>query len=122
MRHTDTGFPLKQVFPCVGGNFGIAFMMIIRAYVIACGNYVPGLLVRRIVKLGASIRNAKTYLAPFSFRFDGLEWAAGRARGIVVESPQDLHWQTRGLGAESPVFLPVRGQKNAPLSFFFLFV
>jgi hypothetical protein len=27
-----------------------------------------------------------------------------RAQGIAAESPQDLHWQIRGLGAESPVF------------------
>jgi hypothetical protein len=33
---------------------------------------------------------------------------------IVAESPQDLHWQIRGLAAESPVFLPGCGQKNAP--------
>jgi hypothetical protein len=26
------------------------------------------------------------------------------AQGIVAESPQDLHKQIRGLGAESPVF------------------
>jgi hypothetical protein len=26
-----------------------------------------------------------------------------RAQGIVAESPQDLHRQIRGLGAESPV-------------------
>jgi hypothetical protein len=38
---------------------------------------------------------------------------AGRAQGIEAESPQDLHWQIRGLGAESPVFLSVFGQKNA---------
>jgi hypothetical protein len=37
-----------------------------------------------------------------------------RAQGIAAESPQDLHWQIRGLGAESPVFLPGLGQKNAP--------
>jgi hypothetical protein len=34
--------------------------------------------------------------------------------GIVAESPQDLHGQIRGLAAESPVFLPVFGQKIAP--------
>jgi hypothetical protein len=28
------------------------------------------------------------------------------AQGIVAESPQDLHWQIRGLEAESPVFGP----------------
>jgi hypothetical protein len=27
------------------------------------------------------------------------------AQGIAAESPQDLHGQIRGLGAESPVFL-----------------
>jgi hypothetical protein len=27
-----------------------------------------------------------------------------RAQGIVAESPQELHGQFRGLGAESPVF------------------
>jgi hypothetical protein len=27
-----------------------------------------------------------------------------RAQGIAAESPQDLHWQIRGLGAESLVF------------------
>jgi hypothetical protein len=27
----------------------------------------------------------------------------GRAPGIVVESPEDLHWQIRGLGTDSPV-------------------
>jgi hypothetical protein len=37
-----------------------------------------------------------------------------RAQGIEVESPQDLHEQIRGLGTDSPVFLPGRGQKNAP--------
>jgi hypothetical protein len=36
-----------------------------------------------------------------------------RAQGIAAESPQDLHKQIRGLGAESPVFLPACGQKNA---------
>jgi hypothetical protein len=46
-------------------------------------------------------------------------------QGIVAESPQDLHWQIRGLGAESPVFLPVhRAKKGAqrhlwPETFFF---
>jgi hypothetical protein len=35
------------------------------------------------------------------------------ARGIVVESPQELHKQFRGLGAESPVFRGVAA-KNAP--------
>jgi hypothetical protein len=44
----------------------------------------------------------------------GLRIMADSARGIVAESPQDLHGQIRGLGAESPVFLPGRGQKNAP--------
>jgi hypothetical protein len=38
-------------------------------------------------------------------------WAAS---GIEAESPQDLHEQIRGLAAESPVFLPGRGQKKAP--------
>jgi hypothetical protein len=38
-------------------------------------------------------------------------WAA---QGIVAESPQELHRQFRGLAAESPVFLSVFGQKNAP--------
>jgi hypothetical protein len=36
-----------------------------------------------------------------------------RARGIAAESPQDLHWQIRGLGAESPVFCGAAA-KNAP--------
>jgi hypothetical protein len=36
------------------------------------------------------------------------------AQRIAVESPQDLHKQIRGLGTESPVFLPGCGQKNAP--------
>jgi hypothetical protein len=35
-------------------------------------------------------------------------FAAGRAQGIAAESPQDLHRQIRGLGAESPVFLDTR--------------
>jgi hypothetical protein len=34
--------------------------------------------------------------------------------GIVVESPQEAHGRFRGLGTESPVFLPGYGQKNAP--------
>jgi hypothetical protein len=34
--------------------------------------------------------------------FAARRWAA---QGIAAESPQDLHWQIRGLGAESPVFL-----------------
>jgi hypothetical protein len=33
---------------------------------------------------------------------------AGAAQGIAAESPQDLHGQIRGLGAESPVFLGAR--------------
>jgi hypothetical protein len=37
------------------------------------------------------------------------------AHGIVAESPQEAHGRFRGLGAESPVFLPAQGgQKNAP--------
>jgi hypothetical protein len=35
----------------------------------------------------------------------------GARNGIAAESPQDLHWQIRGLGAESPVFL---GGRSAP--------
>jgi hypothetical protein len=38
-------------------------------------------------------------------------WAA---RGIAAESPQEAHRRFRGLAAESPVFLPGCGQKNAP--------
>jgi hypothetical protein len=30
-------------------------------------------------------------------------WSLVRAQGIAAESPQDLHGQIRGLGAESPV-------------------
>jgi hypothetical protein len=37
------------------------------------------------------------------WQFPGLVLSC-RAQGIVAESPQDLHWQIRGLGAESPVF------------------
>jgi hypothetical protein len=37
------------------------------------------------------------------------------AQGIAAESPQDLHWQIRGLAAESPVLLPGCGQQNAPI-------
>jgi hypothetical protein len=37
-----------------------------------------------------------------------------RAQGIEAESPQELHKQFRGLAAESPVFWPGCGQKNAP--------
>jgi hypothetical protein len=33
-----------------------------------------------------------------------LELPLVRAQGIAAESPQDLRWQIRGLGAESPVF------------------
>ncbi|MDR1315887.1 MAG: hypothetical protein LBK13_03340 [Spirochaetales bacterium] len=37
------------------------------------------------------------------------------ARGIAAESPQDLRGQIRGLGAESPVFLPAHaGKKTRP--------
>jgi hypothetical protein len=37
------------------------------------------------------------------------------AQGIAAESPQEAHQRFRGLGAESPVFLPaLSGQKNAP--------
>jgi hypothetical protein len=37
--------------------------------------------------------------------------------GIAAESPQDLHWQIRGLAAESPVFCPwFPRAKNAPIS------
>jgi hypothetical protein len=51
-------------------------------------------------------------------RGDGREFAFCKfarcaAQGIAAESPQDLHWQIRGLAAESPVFLPGCGQKNA---------
>jgi hypothetical protein len=35
-------------------------------------------------------------------------------QGIVAESPQEAHRRFRGLAAESPVFLPVFGQKKAP--------
>jgi hypothetical protein len=34
------------------------------------------------------------------------------AQGIAAESPQELHWQFRGLGAESPVFCGIAA-KNA---------
>jgi hypothetical protein len=37
-------------------------------------------------------------------------WCA--RNGIVAESPQDLHWQIRGLGAESPV--PARSAGMRP--------
>jgi hypothetical protein len=37
------------------------------------------------------------------------------ARGIAAESPQDLHWQIRGLEAESPVFfVRLRTKKTRP--------
>jgi hypothetical protein len=39
-----------------------------------------------------------------------------RARGIAAESPQDLHWQIRGLGAESPVAVC----RHAPCVFIFI--
>jgi hypothetical protein len=35
------------------------------------------------------------------------------AQGIVAEIPQKSHGRFRGIGAESPVFLPAGGQKNA---------
>jgi hypothetical protein len=38
---------------------------------------------------------------------------AVRRNGIVAESPQDLHWQIRGLGAESPVFC-LESAKQSP--------
>jgi hypothetical protein len=35
--------------------------------------------------------------------------------GIGAESPQDLHWQIRGLGAESPFFFArLRAKKMRP--------
>jgi hypothetical protein len=45
----------------------------------------------------------------------GFMLAAGRAPGIVAESPQDLHWQIRGLGAESPA--PALRAGGAPICF-----
>jgi hypothetical protein len=49
------------------------------------------------------------------------KFARCAAQGIAAESPQDLRWQIRGLGAESPVFcgLGICGAnsqtaKNAP--------
>jgi hypothetical protein len=41
------------------------------------------------------------------------------ARGIGAESPQDLHWQIRGLAADSPVFLGVlrTPKKTRPTSY-----
>jgi hypothetical protein len=42
---------------------------------------------------------------------------ASYAPGIAAESPQELRGQFRGLGAESPVFLPARaGKKRRPNS------
>jgi hypothetical protein len=37
------------------------------------------------------------------------ELLLAHASWIAAESPQALHGQSRGLEAESPVFLPVRG-------------
>jgi hypothetical protein len=59
-------------------------------HIIVKDNYVP-------MKLPVAISWAGSELPP--------------RNGIAAESPQDLHWQIRGLGAESPVFL---GGRSAP--------
>jgi hypothetical protein len=42
----------------------------------------------------------------YMLAYTGVLPAAGVRNGIAAESPQELHKQFRGLGAESPVFCP----------------
>jgi hypothetical protein len=68
-------------------------------HIIATGNYVPAAVAARQL----------------------LRAAAVRAPGIAAESPQELHWQFRGLAAESPA--PARERRGGAriLAVFFVF-
>jgi hypothetical protein len=57
---------------------------------------------RRSQKKGRKFKNLFNF---FDFAVNsGSALPLVRAQGIGAESPQDLHGQIRGLGAESPVF------------------
>jgi hypothetical protein len=74
----------------------------------------PGLAPSRAQRAkGRFVKGARKIASRF-FGRSVRRWCAHK--GIGAESPQDLHWQIRGLAAESPVFCPGAGKKCAMFS------